>query len=278
MKPLPIPTANAFVSGFTQEPAVANLGVQDFLNTQTSNIFKTGTQQFNELRYCLLRESEQHLLMAINCYARALETLRAGSSYWSVVSLYYAAFFAAKSILGNHGCWISGAKSWIEVTNSSPTNLQLQFRQSQYTCPYSGSHQVTWCAYYNALKSLSPFLTTQHALLAKTPVNGKETWLIDVRKDLNYSPLEALQACRDFNTNFNANNVPSFIGGKSQTMLKTSQAIVFFAKETAIRTGLSTDIWGPSASRSDYSAKNILAQQHAALSSYYNAQLPSLLF
>ena len=158
-----------FVGGFSVEPSVSGLGVRDYINSVTDRQFHEGTAKFNELRYCLLRETEQSLIMAGNCYARGLDGLRAGSSFWSSVSFYYAAFFAAKAIMGTYGCWMGGPRSWIEVVNGTVGTFQLSYRNTVYG-NLKGSHKVTWDAYYDLTSRLSSFLTSPEAVKRKVPL------------------------------------------------------------------------------------------------------------
>jgi hypothetical protein len=277
MKPLSTTSSLAFVGGYSPQASVANLGVLDYLGTTSQKSFQEGTPAFDELRYCLLREGEQSLLMAINCYARALDGLRAGAAYWSAVSLYYAAFFAIKSVLGNYGCWMTAPNSWIEVVNSGAGNIRLQHKTTNYNA-MKGSHKVTWVAYYETMAGLSSFLTSPNAVIAKQPVFSKKTWLIDTRNDLNYYPQNAIAIEHEFASSFDPTNVPGCFGGRLQTMLKVSQACVLFAKESAIRVGLSTDVWRPYPDRATYVQNKITNPQDPALQSFYNAETPNLHF
>ena len=115
MKSLTTASSVHFVNGYTPVASAMSTSVQDYLNSVTTKTFQEGTSAFDHLRCSLLRETEQSLMMAQNCYARALEGLRGGSSFWALVTLYYSAFFSIKAILGTYGCWMAGPKRWIEV-------------------------------------------------------------------------------------------------------------------------------------------------------------------
>ena len=175
MKSLTTASSVHFVNGYAPVASVMSTSVQDYLNSVTTKTFQEGTPAFDRLRCCLLRETEQSLIMSQNCYARALEGLRGGSSYWSLVTLYYSAFFSAKAVLGTYGCWMAGSKKWLEVVDAASGNIRLQYRTTPY-CPQNGSHKVTWIAYYDTMSALSSFLTSTEAVLAKTPVNKSKTW------------------------------------------------------------------------------------------------------
>ncbi|BEP50497.1 hypothetical protein GmRootV116_41930 [Variovorax sp. V116] len=172
---------------------------------------------------------------------------------------------------------MGGPKSWIEVANGNSGSFLLQYRTAAYGT-LRGSHKVTWDAYYDMVARLSAFLTSPEAVIAKTPVFNTKTWLIDARNDVNYYPQEALQAALDFDTSFDPQNVPNCFSGRLQTLLKVSQACVLFAKESALRVGLSTDVWQPLQSRADYVQQKVTDPQDPALAAYFAAEKVQLHF
>lgn len=280
MKPFTQSGAIHFVSSFGANVAVAGDSVNDFVLRTASGTtyFDEGTQKFNGLRDCLLRESERSLLMANTCYVRALEGLRDSSAYWSVVGLYYASFFSAKAILGIHGCWFDRPKSWIEVVDSNPASQRIAYRVSKYqnNAGLTGSHQIFWAAFYEAMNHLSGWLVSPAAILAINPVNANVTWLIDTRNEINYEPLAAFEMMNAFQANFNPALVPSCFGGKLQTMLQVSQAFVLFSKEMAVSHGLITDVWAPSLNRRDWTRQYVTSSQHAAIAAFAASERPQL--
>lgn len=275
MKPLTTTSSIHFVNGFSVIPAVSALSVQDYLNTAATKSFQEGTPAFDALRCCLLKETEQALLMAGNCYVRGLEGLRGGSAYWSLVSFYYAAFFSIKAILGTYGCWMNHPKRWIEAVDTNPGTIKLQFRTTAYGIT-AGPHKVTWIAFYDTMSALSSFLTSAEAVIAKTPVNKSKTWLIDTRNDANYQPNIAFSMIEEFDKGFNPNTVPNCFKGRLQTMLQISRACALFAKESALRVGLSTDVWSPEPTRGDWVRSRITKAQHPSLAAFTAAEMPQL--
>lgn len=145
-------------------------------------------------------DAERSLLLSGSCYARALDGLRESSVYWSVVGLYYAAFFSLKAVLGMHGCWMSRPKRWIEVVDANPGRQKIAYKTAMYPSSGgpTGSHQVTWIAFYEAMNHLAAWLTSAHAVLASNPVNANRTWMIDTRNEVNYDPLVAFQMMTAF--------------------------------------------------------------------------------
>lgn len=280
MKPFSQNGAMHFVSNFTGDASFIGHSVEDFLGALPpgTSTFAEGTPRFGQLRDCLLRESERSLLMSSSCYARALDGLRDSSAYWSVVGLYYSAFFSLKAILGMHGCWMSRPKRWIEVHDTNPGSQKLVYKTSLYpnNAGQSGSHQVTWVAFYEAMNHLAAWLTSAHAVLAITPVNNNKTWMIDTRNDVNYDTQVAFQMMAAFRGSYDPANLPNCFGGKLQTMFQIAQAFVLFSRETAINLGLSTDVWAPATSRMNWCQQYITSPQHAALTAFAVSEYPRL--
>ena len=218
--------------------------------------------------------------MASNCYARSLDGLRENSAYWSLVGLYYAAFYSAKAILGMHGCWMGGLKKWIEVVDSNPGAQKIVFKKQPYpnNAGQSGSHKVTWMAFYHAMTHLTTWYANQNNSLAMHPVNANSTWLIDTRNDYNYYPYEAFQLMSDFQSSFDSNDIPNCFGGKLQTMLQVSKAFICFSKDVCIQLGLATDIWLPENTRSDWVRNHITANQNASLNVFAQSEYAQLVF
>lgn len=280
MKPLTQSGAQHFVSGFSADANVSGLSVVDFLDTLPSgaSTFSEGTLRFDQLRDCLLRESERSLLLSENCYARALDSLRECSVYWSVVGLYYASFFSLKAVLGMHGCWMDRPKRWIEVMDGNPGGQKLVYKTVKYpnNGGENGSHQVTWVAFYEAMNHLAAWLTSPQAMLAINPVNANRTWMIDTRNDVNYDPLIAFQMMSDFQNTFNPEKLPTCFGGKLQTMFQVAQAFVQFSKEIALNLGLKTDVCAPSVTRMDWCQQYLTAPQHPKLIAFAASEYPQL--
>jgi hypothetical protein len=272
MKPLTTTSSVHFVAGFQQDPSLARLGVQDYLNRDGSKQFNEGTPSFDGLRVCLLQEAEQYILLAQSCYSHGLEGLR------SMVSFYYSAFFATKAILGTYGCWMAGPRRWIEVLDSTPGSIKLVYRMTSFPTQVSGSHRVAWAAYYKVMSALSNFLTSPDAVVAKTPVHSQESWLIDTRNDVNYEPQSAFKIGSEFESSFTPTAIPSSLRGRLSTMLQVSRSCNVLAKENAVRVGLSTGICSPEPTRIAWVQNRVMAPQHPLLLAYRHAEMASLAF
>ena len=276
MKPLTTTSPAHFVAGFHADPALVGLGVQDYLNRTSGRQFGEGTTPFNELRVCLLQEAEQYVLMAQSCYSQGLEGLRVGSAAWSIVSFYYSAFFATKAIMGTYGCWMAAPNRWIEVVDATAGNLKLAYRTTPYPTQARGSHKVAWAAYYRVMSTLSNFLTSPDAIVAKTPVHSQESWLINTRNDVNYEPQVAFKICAEFESSFLPTAIPDSLKGRLSTMLQVSRACNILARENAVRVGLSTGVWEPEPTRAAWIQNRILSPQHPSLAAYRQSEMALL--
>jgi len=278
MKPLTTTSSTYFVAGFQAVPALVGLGVQDYLNRTRARHFTEGTLLFNELRVCLLQESEQYVLLAQSCYSQGLEGLRIGSAAWSIVSFYYSAFFATKAILGTYGCWMSSPNHWIEVVDATAGSLKLAYRTTPYPTQARGSHKVAWAAYYRVMSTLSNFLISPDAIVAKTPVHSQESWLINTRNDVNYEPQVAFKIGAEFESSFLPTAIPSSLKGRLSTMLQVARACNVLAKENAVRVGLSTGVWNPEPTRAAWVQNRVLRPQHPSLAAFRQSEMALLAF
>lgn len=275
MKPLTQTGAAHFVASFGGLGPTSSLSVEDYLlSSSGGSLYVEGTPKFGELRDCLLRDADRSLLLSLNCFTRALETLRASSVYWTVVGLYYSSFFSAKAILGMHGCWMRGAKNWIEVIDANPGKQRLIHKTTSYGL--GGSHKVTWRAFYRAMAPLRTWLKTPHAQLAATPVNANETWLIDARNEVNYDAVKAFKLKQDFESSFDPANMPNCFGGKFRTMFDISVAFVLFARDMAKDFHLSTDVYAPHPTRRDWCQTLITPAQAAAILAFASTYHPQI--
>lgn len=280
MRPFTQIGARHFVSNFSANANVSGDSVSDFLDTlpRAGVVLSEGTPRYEQLKDCLLRETERSLLLSNNSYARALDGLRECSVHWSMIGFYYAAFFSLKAVLGMHGCWMERPKRWIEVVDANPGAQKISYKTVLYTNNggQSGSHQITWVAYYEAMNHLSAWLTSAHAMLAITPINANKTWMIDTRNDVNYDPLIAFQMMSAFQNSFDPENLPNCFGGKLQTMFQVAQAFVGFSKEMAMNLGLQTDVCLPNATRMNWCQQYMTSPQHPALIALAASEYPQL--
>ncbi len=278
MKTLSQTGAEHFVQRFSA--SALSGGVYEHLqnNVKGTNIFIEGTSQFSELRDCLLRESDRCLLLSVSCFARALDGMRAASSYWTLVGLYYSAFFAAKAVLGMFGCWMGNPKMWVEAVDTNPGKQSLAYRRVKH--PESrrgGSHQATWRAYYVAMVPLNSWVPSSFSL-AVHPVHASKTWFIDTRNEFNYHPSSAVRLGDDFAMSFDPSDLPNCLPGSLNTAFNVSSTMLKFARHVATQFSLSTDVFGGYPSRADGFRALVTAPQDPALRTFSASLHPILEF
>jgi hypothetical protein len=185
--------------------------------------------------------------------------------------MYYGCWYAARAILGMFGCSIFD-KIIIDVKRSHPTQQELSFRRigrgiGEVSTTYSGSHQRFWDLFYRAVIPLRPIVGPQlsYSLL---PISGNVTWQIEHRNDINYDTRIALEAAKDFQSNFSPSIFPNCLKGAIGTqygLLEGLLKIAFsFAKQFVLKTdGIS--LLSPSGSRSHIISNLIYFKKSANL-------------
>jgi hypothetical protein len=218
------------------------------LTSSTTTTLSEGTSVFDEVRSVLLRETDRSILLASSNFIRSLEGLRASSSSWCVVGLYYSSWYAAQAILGMLGCWMGKPKRWIDVVDANPGKQRLQLHRSPYATHVAGSHRILWHAYYSAVAPLTTWFSPA-AALAVTPVSSNKEWFIDLRNKVNYLPSEAFGLMRDFNSNFDRSAIPSCFPGELNSAYQVARSFLSMLSELAAHTGIDTDVFAPSVNR-----------------------------
>ena len=179
-------------------------GVSYFISKMSSNkiSLKEGTPDFDELRDCLIRESERCAFFSATLYVNSLRNLRESTAAWKVVELYYAAFFCAKSLLALFGGWFEGKKGLIQVVLSNPGSLELSVSKNPKTPPLmppkAGSHQAFWYVFYDSTRPLRPWISSQD-LYAIEPISNDPGHLIGLRNKVNYLSQEQMELFNAFN-------------------------------------------------------------------------------
>ncbi len=251
MRAFSLTGAQYYVAGFTgQAPAVApGLDPLRYLDASygRSTAFQEGSANFNELRAVLLRETDRYILLAGSTFVRSVEALRASSSSWCVVGLYYSAFFAAHAILGLVGCWLRHRNRWIEVLDSNPGSQRIQFQTRNHPGP-NGSHRLFWHAYYSAVPGLATWVSAA-AIQAFRPVSANESWFIDLRNKVNYGPAEAFVLMDDFLSHFDDTRIPACFPGELSSAYQVSRSFIDALQELAALTGIRTDLFSRHRSR-----------------------------
>jgi hypothetical protein len=233
MRSLPYVDAPAFVkNGISWTGGLPS--VSDLLHTNAGKglvRYPAGSAVYDQLSACLVYESEVFLGLGASTFSRALSTLRDVSAPWSLVGLYYSAFFSARLILGLLGCWIGGKSQWLEVDDSRSPR-ELVFRRTAYKTGAKGSHQATWYAYYQVAQDLQTWVDPRFST-ALHPINSQETWFTTQRNKFNYQPGSALKLMLDFNASYSSKSVPACFPGELATAVKVASTFQELSRELA---------------------------------------------
>lgn len=239
--------AKHFCQSFSADASTAHCTVRDFLgrHAKTKRNFSEGSAEFNALRDCLLREAERSLFLSNALYANALRTNRESTSWWSHVTLYYAAFFAARGLLAMHGGWLIDRDLWIEVTNQTTGSIQLTINRTRHPQLTSNSanstHKSFWRVFYWAVRSLHTHAPNNLAF-ALSPIQSRDTWLIDSRNELNYHSTKALDSINEFINNYNALNLPGSLPRHLRVIDNAANALLELAATWRATYNLAADV------------------------------------
>ena len=231
-----------YCSGFgkSQLMPVGSLDKYAQVELTKTNVLKEGTDEFNKYRDCLLRETERCLFLAISYYRRGFDLMSPAASGWAQVTFYYSGFFAARSILGMFGAWLSNSTSLaVEVSASSPGSQELMVVRKVQSS-YKGSHQRFWDVFYATVPPLSPWLDPQLRIVL-TPVSGRADWLTVSRNEVNYDSFAACQLGAEFQNGFMVNKFPSSLPGTLNTQYAVTDGLLSVATKFAKELNLVTD-------------------------------------
>lgn len=236
--------ARHFCQNFSSSASTSSQEVGRYLSKfRSGRVFIEGTAEFNNLRDCLLRDSERFAFHAAAAFASTLRSLQASSAPWACVGLYYTSFFAARSILGMHGGWIDGDRQWLEATNISPGSISITLRTSRHPVipPRQGSHKAFWSVFYFACRTLQPYAAAQNSF-ALSPVQSSNTWLIDNRNKINYGSARAARLVDEFYRRYNPANVTRSLPGDVKVFKNVAESLLALANQFRVAHGLATDI------------------------------------
>jgi hypothetical protein len=261
-----IPEATYFCSGYRGTPGNAAGSFTNFTTgLTTGQAFTEGSSDFDTFRDCSLRESERLLFLAMAHYRRSFSLLSVSTASWAQVTMYYSAFYSAKSLLGMFGGWFLKGKKIIDVAKSAPGKQELIVGKSAST--YRGSHQVFWDHFYANIAALDPWIEPP-LRFAIAPVNGDVTWQIDRRNEVNYDSFTACDLMKNFQVSFRKTRVTSSLPGVLNTQFQVMEALLRLAAGQARKFRLATD------ALSAFSPKGDRRQKVRAL--IINEALPSL--
>jgi hypothetical protein len=211
-------------------------------------LVREGTPLFASYRDCSLRDVDRSLFFAASMYRRSLGLMMASASPWAHVTLYYAAFYASKAILGMFGVSIF-YDTVIDVQSGAIGAQILRVRLTrpkggQWLTTYKGSHKAYWDLFYQAVASLQPLLDPRKAT-ALTPIGNDRTWLINSRNRVNYDSYNGLRVVEAFQRAFDPNSFPQCLAGDLGTLYTVSERLLEVAFEFAGNLALATDALQP---------------------------------
>lgn len=210
--------------------------IQGFPSTVTS--LREGAPDFAQYRDCLLREAERSYFLALSNYRRALDLMTPAGSAWAHVTLYYASFHAARSLIALFGGWMEN-KVLVDVAGSTPGKQEFQIRRKSPST-YNGPHQRFWDLFYQATPLLVPHIDPR-LRFAVQPVASNVTWQIDARNEVNYSSYDAVRLGADWQSQFRTRRFPHFLPGKVSTQFAVSKGILLITVKFIREFRLTTD-------------------------------------
>src|SRR5574341_1093180 len=181
---LGISEASHFCAGYQPRPGLpAGSFRQQYGALGSGRTYAEGTAAFEDFRACALREVDRLFFLGISNYRRSFDLLTPAASTWAHVTMYYASYYCAASLLGMFGAWKLRSNRILDVSNGAPHSQTFVTRS--FTTSYSGSHQMFWDFFYANVGSLATWVDPS-LRFALAPMSGMVTWLIDSRNDVNY--------------------------------------------------------------------------------------------
>lgn len=198
---------------------------------------------FDVHRASLLAACERWLLYGLAHYRRAYDMLIPAAAPWCHVTLYYASFFGANTILGLFGGWVGQLRSGpvlVEVDSETPGSQSFKVRRKGVKSPNAarGSHQMFWDFFYDSVPAIAPFVVDRRLKSALQPVNGDYTWQTSARNKVNYDTFGAWAASASFHESFKPTKVRASLKGALAQQLETTELTLRLAIFLAAELGL----------------------------------------
>lgn len=231
-----------FVRGFTNQPFPSSRGFKGFLNESRWDdvIVSESEPEFDLLRDEVLRNSERALFLAISNYRRSLDLLSSASAMWAQVTLYYASYYAATSVLGIFGAVIDAPVRAIVVVEGKPTRQALvSYVWDDFSPTRGESHRRFWENYYKLVSPLRDLLDPV-ASDAIEPFKDLKTWQIEQRNSVNYDTRAALELSSALRSEFDPSRFPESLPGNLRIQHLLTKATVNLALGLFHRFGLDT--------------------------------------
>ena len=234
-----IPEAVHFCAGYQSRPGMsASSFRQQYYAIGSGRTYSEGTVAFDDLRACAVREVERLFFLGISNYRRSFDLLTPAASSWAQVTMYYAAYYCAASLLGMFGAWKLRGTRILDVSNGTSGSQKLTTRN--FSSSYSGSHQMFWDFFYANVGSLASWVDPS-LRFALAPFSGTVTWLIDNRNDVNYDSHSACGLIANFQSSFRPSRFPTSLPGTLNTQFRLTEALVAIASKFARQFRIDTD-------------------------------------
>lgn len=236
--------ARNFCQSFSGSAITHGIEVGKHLDTfRTVRAFNEGSPDFDDLRDCLLRDAERQTFLAAANFATAHRGMQAGSTAWTLIGLYYSAYFSARAILAMHGGWVDANRRWLGLTNLTSGSLELTYSRSAHpSIPRGwGTHKAFWSVFYHAVPSLIAHAPAADSF-ALSPVQSSTTWLIDKRNEMNYNSATSIKATDEFLTRYNPASIPACLPGELKVYKNISSSLLALTSQFRTAHGLRSDI------------------------------------
>ena len=223
-------------------PPISGIAARPFNELQRNSLskirwIKEGETLFNEYRASALRDVERSVFLAASHYRRALDLMIPSSGHWAHVTLYYGAWYAARSLLGMFGCAVADRKV-IDVDNSDPGTQRLKV---QTIGRQQSSHKQFWDFFYQTVRHIAPFVSNPRDQAVLSPIYNNSSWMIEQRNKVNYDTDRSILANVNFAKKFSLDNFPASLPGELGTQYRVCERLLSVAYTFASQFDLETD-------------------------------------
>jgi hypothetical protein len=195
-----------------------------------------GSPDFEAYRVNLLRECERRYYLALTLYRRAHNMMLAASMFWAHVTLYYASWYAAHSLVGCFGGWV-GKVGFVEVTHDAVGTQSLRIAKKNVP---GGSHQSFWLMFYAGVRPVKAIVNVEW-LPALEPVSSNDTWQIDTRNRINYQLEGASGVQSAYLRSFDPARFPGSLSGDVATQYEVTRCMIGATAQFLVEMSVATD-------------------------------------
>jgi len=198
---------------------------------------------YEEYRGRAVREADRYLFLAVSNYRRALDLLTPSSAYWSWITLYYGAYYAASAILGFLGVNIEERYVLIDVLETNPNHQEVVVRKYPKHGPTllkAGGHRMFWDFYYTFSKSIENEVPP--SLRPFVNPTGTRDWQTNSRNHQNYDSFTAFETCGDFRRGFRRDRFPTCLSADFLSQHNLTKGTIDLGLHLAHELKVTTDV------------------------------------